>query len=318
MPGDQPAGREPNEPRERVGEVVRGRDDVGGDVHGQRRDDRGEHRDGDDDRRLEARDQLDRIPDHLAVDDRRRARDQHAHRREHEHRRRQRHDLADDLLALAAAEPREVRHVERQRRPEPDHGGQRRHEHRQERRRASGTSPAARAAARDRRPSRSPRRAARPSSPARTARPSSRRAAAGPCRDTRSRRSVPRRSGTTATPSSEWPPNPAPSRPCQPGTTLAKNVFSASPPIQAWMPNQPHATSARISAGTFDPNVPYAARANTGNGMPYFVPGCEFSRIGMRTIVLPRSDRERAPATSSCPQPSARPTACRSGCSAPC
>src|SRR5205823_1100933 len=47
------------------------------------------------------------------------------------------------------------------------------------------------------------------------------------------------------------------------------------------------ATSARISAGTFDPNAPYAARANTGNGMPYFVPGCELSRIGMRTIVLP-------------------------------
>src|SRR5438445_12345116 len=53
------------------------------------------------------------------------------------------------------------------------------------------------------------------------------------------------------------------------------------------MPNQPHATSARISAGTFDPNAPYAARANTGNGMPYFVPGCELSRIGKRTIRLP-------------------------------
>ena len=76
--------------------------------------------------------ELDRIPDHLAVDDRRRARDQHAHRREHEHRRRQRHDLADDLLALAAAEAREVGHVERQRRPEADHRGERREEHRQE------------------------------------------------------------------------------------------------------------------------------------------------------------------------------------------
>ena len=53
------------------------------------------------------------------------------------------------------------------------------------------------------------------------------------------------------------------------------------------MPNQPHATIARISAGRFDPYVPYAARANTGNGIPYFVPGCELSRIGASTIVLP-------------------------------
>src|SRR5437660_93050 len=85
----------------------------------------------------------------------------------------------------------------------------------------------------------------------------------------------------------EWPPNPAPSSAGQPGITVLKNVLSASPPIHAWMPNQPHATSARISAGTFDPSVPYAARANTGNGIPYFVPGWELSRMGARTIVLP-------------------------------
>ena len=84
-----------------------------------------------------------------------------------------------------------------------------------------------------------------------------------------------------------WPPAPAPSSVGQPGTTVLKNVWSASPPIHAWMPNQPHATSARISAGTLEPSVPYAARANTGNGMPYLVPGCEFSRIGTSTIVLP-------------------------------
>ena len=42
-----------------------------------------------------------------------------------------------------------------------------------------------------------------------------------------------------------------------------------------------------MSAGRFDPSVPYAARAKTGKGMPYFVPGCEFSRIGTSTIVLP-------------------------------
>ena len=84
------------------------------------------------------------------------------------------------------------------------------------------------------------------------------------------------------------PPMPAPSSVGHAGTIVLKNTSSASPPIHAWMPNQPHATSARISAGTFDPSVPYAARANTGNGMPYFVPGCEFNRIGIRTMVFPR------------------------------
>src|SRR5207249_12016112 len=53
------------------------------------------------------------------------------------------------------------------------------------------------------------------------------------------------------------------------------------------MPNHPHATRARMSAGTLEPKVPYAARANTGNGMPCFVPAWEFRRIGTNTIVLP-------------------------------
>src|SRR5215471_8888755 len=83
------------------------------------------------------------------------------------------------------------------------------------------------------------------------------------------------------------PSNPAPRSVDHPGTMLAKRVLSASPPIHAWMPNQPHATSARRIAARFDPIVPYAARAKTGKGMPYFVPGCELSRIGIRTIVLP-------------------------------
>jgi hypothetical protein len=84
-----------------------------------------------------------------------------------------------------------------------------------------------------------------------------------------------------------WPRKPAPSAAGQPDQRLVNSVCRASPPIQAWMPNQPQATSARISAGRFDPTVPYAARAKTGKGMPYFVPGCEFSRIGASTIVLP-------------------------------
>ena len=52
------------------------------------------------------------------------------------------------------------------------------------------------------------------------------------------------------------PPNPAPSSVGHPGITVLNIVCSASPPIHAWMPNQPQATSARINAGTFDPSVP--------------------------------------------------------------
>src|SRR5688572_1289677 len=84
------------------------------------------------------------------------------------------------------------------------------------------------------------------------------------------------------------PPMGPPREVAQPGTKDPKNVCSACPPIHAWMPNQPQATRARISAGRFDPTVPYAARAKTGNGMPYFVPGCELSSIGASTIVLPK------------------------------
>ena len=53
-----------------------------------------------------------------------------------------------------------------------------------------------------------------------------------------------------------WPSKPAPSSVGQPGMTTVKKVCSASPPIQAWMPNHPQATIARISAGRFDPMVP--------------------------------------------------------------
>src|SRR6185369_1048993 len=83
------------------------------------------------------------------------------------------------------------------------------------------------------------------------------------------------------------PPSGPPSSVCHPGMIALKNVLSASPPIHAWIPNQPHATRARINAGTFEPSVPYAARAKTGKGIPYFVPGCELRRIGINTIVLP-------------------------------
>src|SRR2546426_3097278 len=53
------------------------------------------------------------------------------------------------------------------------------------------------------------------------------------------------------------------------------------------MPNHPHATNARSIAGKFAPSVPNDARANTGNGMPYFVPACALRIIGMSTMLLP-------------------------------
>ena len=42
-----------------------------------------------------------------------------------------------------------------------------------------------------------------------------------------------------------------------------------------------------MMAGRLAPKTPYAARAKTGKGMPYFVPGWELARIGNRTIELP-------------------------------
>ncbi len=64
--------------------------------------------------------------------------------------------------------------------------------------------------------------------------------------------------------------------------------------MYAWIPNHPHATSARSRAGTFAPVVPNDARARTGNGIPYLVPGCALSRIGASTIRLPRPIVSRA------------------------
>ena len=58
------------------------------------------------------------------------------------------------------------------------------------------------------------------------------------------------------------------------------------------MPNHPQATSARKTAATFAPRTPNEARANTGKGIPYFAPGCEFSSIGASTITLPMKDRD--------------------------
>src|SRR5216117_3604375 len=60
------------------------------------------------------------------------------------------------------------------------------------------------------------------------------------------------------------------------------------------MPNHPHATTARRIAGTFEPSTPKGARASTGNGIPYFVPACELSTIGMSTTKLPSTTEPTA------------------------
>ncbi len=46
-----------------------------------------------------------------------------------------------------------------------------------------------------------------------------------------------------------------------PGHRMASSAWIASPPIHVWIPNQPHATTARSSDGRCAPRVPKAARA---------------------------------------------------------
>ena len=79
-----------------------------------------------------------------------------------------------------------------------------------------------------------------------------------------------------------WPPTSA-----QPFHSVAISVSTASAPIHVWMPNHPQATSARAIAATFAPRIPKLERTRTGNGIPYLVPGCALSSIGISTMTLP-------------------------------
>ncbi len=63
--------------------------------------------------------------------------------------------------------------------------------------------------------------------------------------------------------------------------TICSMELMAEPPIQVWMPNQPQATRARKTAGTFAPRTPKEARTKTGNGMPYFAPAWALSSMGI-------------------------------------
>ncbi|MCY1433292.1 hypothetical protein D9M71_493170 [compost metagenome] len=53
-----------------------------------------------------------------------------------------------------------------------------------------------------------------------------------------------------------------------------------------WMPNQPHATRARIRHGMLEPSTPKDERSNTGKGIPYLVPGKALSVRGISTMML--------------------------------
>ncbi|GAA3486544.1 hypothetical protein GCM10018987_06230 [Streptomyces cremeus] len=69
------------------------------------------------------------------------------------------------------------------------------------------------------------------------------------------------------------------------------------------MPNQAHATPARIRAGRFAPRSPKEERASTGKGMPYLGPACPVSSIGASTITL-----ASAMVTTACTQSMPRAT----------
>ena len=53
----------------------------------------------------------------------------------------------------------------------------------------------------------------------------------------------------------------SPPREVQPDHTIPISTLNASPPIQVWIPNQPHATTERRRDGMCAPTVPNDARA---------------------------------------------------------
>ena len=65
------------------------------------------------------------------------------------------------------------------------------------------------------------------------------------------------------------------------------------------MPNHPQATSARISAGTFEPMMPKDERSMTGKGMPNLVPPKALSVSGISTMTLAMNTAHNASPTDS-------------------
>ena len=80
--------------------------------------------------------------------------------------------------------------------------------------------------------------------------------------------------------------SPTPPSCAQVSDNAASIRCTAMPPNKVWMPNQPQATSARISAGTLEPMMPNEERSITGKGMPNFVPPKALSVSGINTMTL--------------------------------
>src|SRR6516162_3400616 len=123
--GDHAAGTKTDAARGKIGEVVGGRDDVGGDVDiqsGHEQRDHGEHYGP---RIAEARQDFDGIPDGFTENDHGGGSDGDADERVKGHRGGQAQGLADYLVPLAAGVAREIGNVERNGGPKADDAGKR-------------------------------------------------------------------------------------------------------------------------------------------------------------------------------------------------
>src|SRR4029453_9915832 len=85
----------------------------------------------------------------------------------------------------------------------------------------------------------------------------------------------------------------------QPSDRAESSRLTAMPPNSVWMPNQPQATSARISAGTLEPMIPNEERSITGKGMPNLVPPNALRISGIRTMTLATKIAQSASPTES-------------------
>src|SRR5262249_6445740 len=108
-----------------IGEVVGGRDDVGGDIDVKRSDEQAEHGDSDGPRVAEAREDFDGVPKGFAEDDHGGGSDSDADEGVEGHRRGEAQRLAESLIALAAGVAGEIGNVEGNSGPEADDSGER-------------------------------------------------------------------------------------------------------------------------------------------------------------------------------------------------
>jgi hypothetical protein len=72
------------------------------------------------------------------------------------------------------------------------------------------------------------------------------------------------------------------------GNRAFTTKMTEAPPTPHCTPFQPQAVMALESDGSCAPLTPKVNLENMGNGMPYFVPACELSWIGIRMMTFPR------------------------------